>query len=101
MNFTVTNGWWRSLYKRMHLTQRLVTTSRPVITKAAWSEVKARFQHDILCAAVENSLPDELVTNVDQILSKFIPTDNVAMAEKGSRHVSRKVAVTNEGLLLL
>ena len=98
LNFTVTNSWLRSLYKRMNLTRRLVTASRPAITKAAWLEVKAKFLHDILCAVVEDSIPDELVINVDQTPSKFVPTDNVTMVEKGSRHVSRKGSSDKRGI---
>lgn len=39
-------------------------------------------------AIVEDEIPDEL--NLDQTPSKFVPTDNVRMAEKSSKHVSRK-----------
>ena len=53
LNFVVTNGWLQSLYQRMNLTRRIVTTSRPAITKATWLEVKAMFLHDIMSAIVE------------------------------------------------
>ena len=36
------------------------------------------------------SIQDELILNIDQTPSKFVPTENVTMAETGSKHVSRK-----------
>ena len=33
-------------------------------------------------AIVEGEFPDERILNVDQTPSKFVPTDNVTMAEK-------------------
>ena len=41
---------------------------------------KATFLHDIVFAIVEDEFPDELI--LDQTPSKFVPTDNVTMAEK-------------------
>ena len=95
LNFVITNGWLQSLYQRMNLTRR---TSRPAITKATWLEVKATFLHDIVSAIVEDEIPDELILNVDQTPSKFVPTDNVTMAEKSSKHVSRKGGNDKRGI---
>lgn len=80
LNFVITNGWLQSLYQRMKSTRRIA------ITKATWLEVKATFLHDI----VEDEIPDELILNFDQTPSKFVPRDNVTMAEKSSKHVSRR-----------
>lgn len=41
LDFVITNGWLQSLYKRMNLTRRMVTTSRPVTTQSTWLEGKA------------------------------------------------------------
>ena len=98
LNFVVTNSWLQSLYQRMNLTRRIVTMSRPAITKATWLEVKATFLHDIVSAIVEDEIPDELILNVDQTPSKFGPTDNVTMAEKSSKHVSRKGSNDKRGI---
>ena len=73
LNFVITNGWLQSLYQRLNLTRRIVTTSRPAITKATWREVKATFLLDIVSAIVEDEIPDELILNVDQAPSKFVP----------------------------
>ena len=81
LDFVITNGWLQSLYKRMNLSRRMVTTSRPVITQSTWLEVKAKFSHKV---------PDELIINVDQTPSKYVPTENVTMAEKNSKDIPRK-----------
>ena len=66
LDFAITNGWLQSLYRGMGFTRRIVTTSRPAITKAAWLEVKSKFLHDIVSSVDENEIPDELMINVDQ-----------------------------------
>ena len=35
------------------------------------------------------SIPDELVINEDQTPSKFVATDNITIAAKGQKHISR------------
>ena len=82
----------------MNLTRRIVTTSRSAIIKATWLEVKATFLHDIVSAIVEDEIPDELILNVDQTPSKFVPMNNVTMAEKSSNHVSRKGSNDKRGI---
>ena len=68
------------------------------MTKAAtWLEVKATFLHDIVSAVAEDEISDEL-TLVDQTPSMFVPTDNVTMAEKSSKHVSRKGSNDKRGI---
>ena len=74
----------------MNSTRRMVTTSRPVITQSTWLEVKAKFLHDIVSAVIEHKVPDELTINVDQTPSKYVPAENVTMAEKNSKHIPRK-----------
>ena len=51
-----------------------------------------------MSAIVEDEIPDELILNVDQTPSKFVPTDNVTMAEKSSKHVSRKGGNDKRGI---
>ena len=82
LDFAITNGWLQSLYRWMGFTRRIVTTSRPAITKVAWLEVKSKFLHDIVSSIVENEIPDKLMINVDQTPSKFAPTDNVRCHHK-------------------
>ena len=98
LDFAITDGWLQSLYRQLGFTRRIVTTSRPAITKAAWLEVKSKFFQDILSSIVENEIPDEIVINVDQTPSNFVPTDNITMAEKSSKHVARKGSIERRGI---
>jgi hypothetical protein len=41
-------------------------------------------------ATIEHKIPDELIINVDQTPSKYVPTENVTMTEKNSKHIPRK-----------
>ena len=43
LDFVVTDGWVQSLYKRMNFTRRMVTTSRPIVTKSLWIETRTQF----------------------------------------------------------
>ena len=89
MEFKVTRSWARSLYQRMKFSHRAVTTSRPVITRSLWVEVKSQFLYEITDKVLKRNIADELIINVDQTPSKFVGTDNVTMAAKGEKHISR------------
>ena len=89
VNFKVTRSWTRSLYQRMNFSRRAVTTSRPIITRSLWAEVRSRYLFENIDNALKYSIPDELIINVDQTPSKFVATDNVTMAAKGEKHISR------------
>ena len=86
LDFNVTRGWINYLYKRMNMVRRMVTTSRPRITRSIWEETRFIFLEEIAQAV---SCPDELIINVDQTPSKFVPTDNVTMAVRGTKHIPR------------
>ena len=68
----------------------MVTTSGPIVTSSLWEEVRTQLHNDIVSAVLKYNIPDELILNIDQTPSKFVPTENVTMAETGSKHVSRK-----------
>ena len=89
LDFTVTKGWLQSLYSRMNMSRRMVTTSRPIVIYSLWEEVRTQF-HNIASAVLKCNIPDELILNIDQTPSKYLLTENVTMAETGSKHVSRK-----------
>ena len=40
LDFNVTRGWINYLYKRMNMTKRMITTSRPNITCSIWKETQ-------------------------------------------------------------
>ena len=90
LDFTVTKGWLQSLYSRMNMSRRMVTTSRPIVTSSLWEEVRTRFHNDNASAVLKYNITDELILNNDQTPSKFVLAENVTMAETGSKHVSRK-----------
>ena len=46
--------------------------------------------NDTALAVLKYNIPGELILNIDQTPSKFVPTENVTKAETGSKHVSRK-----------
>ena len=98
MEFKVTKSWARSLYQRMKFLRRAVTTSRPVITRSLWVEVRSQFLYEITDKVLKHNIPDELIINVDQTPSKFVATDNVTMAAKGEKHISRAGATDKRAI---
>ena len=73
----------------MKFSRRTATTSRPVITSSLWNEIKSYFLYEISQKVLLHSIPDELVINADQTLSKFVATDNITKAAKGQKYISR------------
>ena len=65
----------------MKFSRRAVTTSRPVITRSLWVEVRSQFLYEITNKVLKHNIPDELIVNVNQTLSKFVATDNVTMGK--------------------
>ena len=76
-----------------------MTTSRHAVTKAAWLEVKSKFLHNIMSSIVGDEIPDQLVINVDQTPSQFVPTDKVTMAGKNS-YQARKGSIDRRGITM-
>ena len=89
MDIKVTRSWVRSLYQRMKFSHRAVTTSRSVITRSLWAEVRTQFLHQITEKVLQHNIRDELIINVDQTASKFVTTDNITMAAKWEKHILR------------
>ena len=87
IDFCVTKSWLQHLYRRMNFTCRMVTTSGPVVTMSIYDEVKTKYLHDIVSVCLEYQIPDELIINIDQMPSKYVSTDRVTMAQKGTKHV--------------
>ena len=98
LDFNVSRGWINYLYKRMNMSRRMVTTSRPKITRSIWEETRFVFLQEIAHAVSWHDIPDELIINADQTPSKFVPTDNITMAVKGSKHIPRKGANDKRGI---
>ena len=47
-------------------------------------------------AVKKHNIPDELIINVDQTPSKYVPTDNKTMARKGENMLQKKAQVMKE-----
>ena len=62
-----------------------VTTSNSI-----WVEVRTKCLDDVVSTCLDFDVPDELIINKDQTPSKYVATDGVTMATKGSKHVSQK-----------
>ena len=63
-----------------------------------WEEVRTQLHNDIVSAVLKYNIPDELILNIDQTPSKFVPTENVSMAETRSKYVSRKGGNDKRGI---
>ena len=98
LDFNVSRGWINYLYKRMNMSRRMVTISRPKITRSIWEETRFVFLQEIAHAVSWHDIPDELIINADQTSSKFVPADNITMAVKGSKHIPRKGANDKRGI---
>ena len=98
MEFKVTRSWAQSLYQRMKFSRRAVTTSRPVITRSLWVEVRSQFLYEITDKVLKHNISDELIINIDQTPSKFVATDNVTIAAKGEKHISRAGATDKRAI---
>ena len=73
----------------MKFSRRAVTASRPVITRSPWAEVRSQFLYEIIDKVLQHNIPDELIINVDQTASKLGATNNITMAAKEEKHISR------------
>ena len=49
--------------------------------------MKSQFLHEISQIVLIHSIPDGLIINADQTLSKFLATDNITMAAKVQKHI--------------
>ena len=91
LNFHVSHSWVRSLYQRMKFSYRGATKSRAVTTRSLWIEIKSQFLHDISVKVLLYNISDELMINADQTPTQ-VAIDNVTMAAKGEKCISRPVS---------
>ena len=56
--------------------------------------------HDICTLVQTYNIPDELIINVDQTPSKYVPTSSVTMAEKNFKHVPKQGADDKRAITL-
>ena len=79
----------------------MITTSRPIVASSLREEVRTQLHNDIASAVLKCNIPDELILNIDQTPSNFMPTENVTMAETGSKYVSRKSGNNKRGITVI
>ena len=68
----------------------MVITSRPTTTRSIWLHVRTQYLYDIVDLLVTSNILSELIIDFDQTPSKYVPTENVTIAEKNSKNVARK-----------
>ena len=68
----------------------MVITSRPTTTRSIWLQVRTQYLYDIVDLLVTSNILSELIIEFDQTPSKYVPTENVTIAEKNSKNVARK-----------
>lgn len=68
----------------------MVITSRPTTTRSIWLQVRTQYLYDIVDLLVTSNILSELIIDFDQTPSKYVPTENVTIAEKNSKNVARK-----------
>ena len=93
VDFQATRSWVRSLYREIKFSRRTVTTLRSIITRSLWVEVKSQFLYENSLKVLQYNIPDELFTNAEKTPSKFVATDNITMATRGAKHISRAGAI--------
>ena len=84
----------------MKFSRKTATTSKPVITRSLWNEIKSQSLHEISQKVLLHSIPDELIINSDQTPSKFVTIDNITMGAKWKKHIS-KVGSSNKSSITL
>ena len=63
--------------------------------------MRSQFLHEITDKVLQSNIPDELITSVDQTASKFVATDNITMAAKGEKHISRAGATDKRAITVI
>ena len=56
--------------------------------------------HNICTLVQIYNIPDELILNIDQTPSKYVPISNVTMTEKNSKHVRKQGADDKRAITL-
>ena len=82
----------------MKFSRQAVTTSRPIIARSLWVEVMSQFLYEISQKVFQYNNPDELIIKADQTPSKFVATDNITMATRGAKHISRARATDKRAI---
>ena len=63
--------------------------------------MRSQFIHEITDKVLQPNIPDEFITSVDQTASKFVDTDNITMAAKREKHISRAGATDKRTITVI
>ncbi len=88
--FNMPRSWVYSLYRRMGLSRRMGTTSRPPVPRGLYEECKRQFLGDILEIKTKYNIPAQLILNSDQTPSSYVSVGKKTMAARGSKSVPIK-----------
>ena len=81
------SSWSKSLFKRMGYVRRLATTGKVEISEKLKAEIETAYLYGIVQKINEHKIPSSVVSNLDQIPSKFVPGCNKTLAKKGCKSV--------------
>ena len=89
-DFSMPRSWVQSLYRRMGLTMRAGTTSRPPVLQGLYDQCRVEYLGDIDNKIKKYKIPPELILNSDQTPSSYVSVGKSTMATKGDKSVPVK-----------
>ena len=98
--FEMSRSWVQSVYRRMGLTRRAGTTSKPPIPQGIYNECQWDFLSNIQHKVELHSIPAQLVLNSDQTPSSYVSVGKLTMATKGAKSVPIKGLTDKKNITL-
>ena len=89
-NIDLSRPWVQSVYRRMGLTRRMATTSRPPVPLGLFKECQYQYLRDVYDKVQKYAIPQELILNSDQTPSSYISVGKSTMASCGAKSVAIK-----------
>ena len=84
------SSWAQSLFRRIGFVRRRGTTATLEIPDGVFKEAQLLLTHDIVSKVDKYNIPDSLVINIDQTLTKYVPVSRSTLAKKNSKAVAIK-----------
>ena len=89
-NFSMPRSWVQSLYRRMGLTKRAGTTSRPPMPQGLYDECRLEYLSQIDTKIKKYEIRPALILNSDQTPSSCVSVGKSTMAVKGDKSIPIK-----------
>ena len=80
----------KSVLQRINYTRRKETTSKVALPDGIRKEIELLFHHQIVEKVERYDIPDSLILNFDQTLSKYVPVASTTLAKRNSKQVCIK-----------